>query len=220
VGGRGSYSYSGKRSAKDGSTLSAYAVASLNRGAAGGTTVESAIDRFREQLMDNRYEHSAYIDDAGYVHALGSTGKEGSTRVAPLSSVAHEKGVSTIIHNHPHGGSDGRKWGGPLSGGDLEYIASAYNMSGGRVKRIVATSNEGTYSALVTKSVSGKAVRSAVKRADATVRGRKYQSEIAMWRAVNKAYTSEFAKIGIEISYEKQPKKSGLLVTQKTGTYA
>lgn len=43
-----------------------------------------------------------------------------------------------------------------------------------------------------------------------------------MWRAVNKAYTytSEFAKIGIEISYEKQPKKSGLLVTQKTGTYA
>ena len=105
-------------------------------------------------------------------------------------------------------------------GGDLEYIASAYDMSGGRVKRIVATSNEGTYSALVTKSVSGKAVRSAVKRADATVRGRKYQSEIAMWRAVNKAYTSEFAKIGIEISYEKQPKKSGLLVTQKTGTYA
>ncbi len=79
MGGRGSYSYSGKRSAKDGSTLSAYAVASLNRGAAGGTTVESAIDRFREQLMDNRYEHSAYIDDAGYVHALGSTGKEGST---------------------------------------------------------------------------------------------------------------------------------------------
>ena len=141
MGGRGSYSYSGKRSAKDGSTLSAYAVASLNKGAAGGTTVESAIARFREQLMDNRYEHSAYIDDAGYVHALGSTGNEGSTRVAPLSAVAHEKGASTIIHNHPHGGADGRKWGGPLSGGDLEYIASAYNRSGGRVKRIVATSN-------------------------------------------------------------------------------
>lgn len=87
MGGRGSYSYSGKRSAKDGSTLSAYAVASLNKGTAGGTTVESAIARFREQLMDNRYEHSAYIDDAGYVHALGSTGNEGSTRVAPLSAV-------------------------------------------------------------------------------------------------------------------------------------
>lgn len=182
--------------------------------------MESAIARFREQLMDNRHEHSAYIDDAGYVHALGSTGNEGSTRVAPLYAVAHEKGVSTIIHNHPHGGSDGRKWGGPLSGGDLEYIASAYNRSGGRVKRIVATSNEGTYSALVTKSVSDKAVKSAAKRADASVMSRKYQSEIAMWRAMNKAYTSEFAKIGIEISYEKQPKKSGLLVTQKTGTYA
>lgn len=154
MGGRGSYSYSGKRSAKDGSTLSAYAVASLNKGTAGGTTVESAIARFREQLMDNRYEHSAY------------------------------------------------------------------NRSGGRVKRIVATSNEGTYSALVTKSVSGKAVKSAAKRADASVMSRKYQSEIAMWRAMNKAYTSEFAKIGTEISYEKQPKKSGLLVTQKTGTYA
>ena len=64
MGGRGSYSYSGKRSAKDGSTLSAYAVASLNKGAAGGTTVESAIDRFREQLMGNRHEYSAYIDDA------------------------------------------------------------------------------------------------------------------------------------------------------------
>lgn len=110
--------------------------------------------------------------------------------------------------------------GRPLSGGDLEYIASAYNRSRGRVKRIVATSNEGTYSALVTKSVSDKAVKSAVKRADASVMSRKYQSEIAMWRAMNKAYTSGFAKIGIEISYEKQPKKSGLLVTQKTGTYA
>lgn len=72
----------------------------------------------------------------------------------------------------------------------------------------------------MTKGVSGKAVKSAAKRADASVMSRKYQSEIAMWRAMNKAYTSEFAKIGIEISYEKQPKKSGLLVTQKTGTYA
>lgn len=220
MGGSGAYSYSGGSSSKDTSVLSAYAVASLNRGVAGGTSVEAAVGRFREQLMDKKHEYSAYIDDAGYLHALGSTGKEGSTKVAPLSAIAHEKGVSSIIHNHPFGGSDGRKWGGPFSQADLEYIASAYNASNGSVKRIIATSNEGTYSAVVTKSVSNKSVRSAAKRADASVRGKKYQSEIAMWRAVNSAYTSEFAKIGINITYEKQPKRRSKLVTQKMGSYS
>lgn len=41
-----------------------------------------------------------------------------------------------------------------------------------------------------------------------------------MWRAVNSAYTSEFGKIGINITYEKQSKRSGKLVTQKTGTFS
>lgn len=50
--------------------------------------------------------------------------------------------------------------------------------------------------------------------------GAKYQSEIAMWRAVNNAYASEFGKIGINITYEKQPKRSDKLVTQKTGTFS
>ncbi|MDO5335604.1 MAG: hypothetical protein Q4F23_06005 [Coriobacteriia bacterium] len=143
--------------------------------------------------MDKEHEYSAYIDDAGYLHTLGSTGIEGSTKVAPLSAIAHEKGVSTIIHNHPFGSSDWRKWGGPFSQRDLENIAWAYNASKGGVKRIVATSNEGTYSAVVTKNVSDKSVRSAAKRADASVKGKNYQSVIAMRRAVNSAYTSEFA---------------------------
>lgn len=220
MGGRGAYSYNGGGSIKNSQTLSAYAVASLNKGTAKGTTVDDAIDRFRQQLMNEKHEYSAYIDDAGYIHALGSTGKEGSTKVAPISATAHEKGVSTIIHNHPFGGSDGRKWGGPFSQGDLEYIAAAYGASGGNIKRIIATSNEGTYSAVVTKSVSNSAVRAAARRADASVRGKKYQSEIAMWRAVNSAYTSEFGKIGINITYEKQSKRSGKLVTQKTGTFS
>lgn len=220
MGGRGVFSYSGGGGeALDDTPLSAYAVASLNRGTAGGTTVESAIERFRQQLMDKKHEFSAYIDDAGYMHALGSTGEEGTTKVAPLSAVAHEKGVSTVIHNHPFGGSDGRKWGGPFSPADLKFAASAYRASGGKVKRMVATSNEGTYSAVVRKRVSNDAVKAAAKRADRIAGSKKYQSEIAKWRAVNKAYTSEFAKIGIDITYEKQPKRSGTLITQRTGTY-
>lgn len=219
MGGRGAYSYSGGGSVRDSTPLSAYAAASLNRGAAKGTTTEQAINRFREQMMDRKHEFSAYIDDAGYIHALGSTGKEGSTKVAPLSAIAHEKGVSTIIHNHPFGGSDKRKWGGPFSQGDLQYIAAAHRASAGKVKRIVATSNEGTYTAVVKKGVSDKQVKAAAARAEKVVKGKKYQSEIAMWRAVNSAYTSEFAKIGIDISYKKQSKRSKKLVTQKTGVY-
>jgi hypothetical protein len=204
MGGRGAYSYSGMGGGvPDNAPLSAYAVASLNRGIAGGTSVESAMSRFREQLMSQKHEYSAYIDDSGYIHALGSTGKEGSTKVAPLSAVAKEKGISTVIHNHPFGGSDGRRYGGPLSDGDLRYLVNAHIASGGRVKRMVATSNEGTYSALITKSVSRRQVNKAISRAERKLdNGKKYQSEIAMWREVNKVYTSEFAKIGVKISYK------------------
>lgn len=154
MGGRGSWSYSGQTSQAPGKPLGAYAVATLNKGVAKGTTTESAISRFRDQLMDAKVEYSAFIDDLGYVHALGSTGDEGSTQVAPLTAVWNEKGVSTVIHNHPHGTSDGRKWGGPFSEGDMSYIANAHFLSGGKVNRMAAMSNEGTYSAIVRKSVS------------------------------------------------------------------
>ena len=127
--------------------------------------------------------------------------------------------MSTIVHNHPHGGSDGRKWGGPFSNADLAYIASAYRTTGGKINRIVATSNEGTYSARVTKTVSQRQVTKAASRADASLKGKKFQSERAMWRAVNDAYTSEFGKIGISISFTGQKKRSSKLTTQKTGTY-
>lgn len=171
-------------------------------------------------MMKEKYEHSAYIDDQGYIHALGSIGKEGSTKIAPLSAVAKEKGVSTIIHNHPFGGSDGRKWGGPLSSADLRYVVSAYLESGGKINRMIATSNEGTYSARVTKVVTHKQANAAIRRAEKSLKnGKKYQSEIAMWRAVNKAYTSEFAKIGVNITFESRSKKSKKLVTQKIGQY-
>lgn len=220
MGGRGAYSYSAsKLEVEDNTPLSAYAVASLNRGTAGGTTPAAAISRFRKQLMNKKVEYSAFLDDSGYFHALGSTGKEGSTKVAPLSAVANEKGVSTIVHNHPHGGSDGRKWGGPLSGGDLKYVAAAYTASKGKVNRIVATSNEGTYSARVTRKVTKRQVNGAIRRADNLLSGKKFQSEKAMWRATNDAYAAEFGKIGIAISFEPARKRSGKLVTQKIGTY-
>ena len=220
MGGRGAYSYSGQQKARPrAAELSAYAVASLNGGVAKGTTTEAAIGRFREQMMDERFEYSAYVDDAGYVHALASTGREGETGVAPLAAVAKETGVSTVIHNHPSGGSDGRIWGGPFSEADLSYIASAHAATGGKVNRMVATSREGTYSAKVTRPVTQGQVRDAAARAERSLSGRKFQSEISMWRAVNDAYTSEFAKIGVNITFTKQPKRSGRLVTKKTGTY-
>lgn len=219
MGGRGVYSFSGGSRRVGSAPLSAYAAASLNRGVARGTTTEAAVSRFREQMMDAKVEYSAYIDDDGYVHALGSTGEEGSTSVAPISAVAKERGISTVVHNHPSGVSDGRKWGGPLSNNDLLYISSAYSATGGKVDRIVATAREGTYSAKVTRPVSQAQAKVAAARATASVKGREFQSEIAMWRAVNDAYTSEFGKIGIEITFDRQRQRRGRLVTQRTGSY-
>lgn len=220
MGGRGSFSFSAQnRGPRDYAPLSAFAVASLNKGSAKGTTVSAAIDRFREQLMDAKVEYSGYIDDSGYVHALGSTGREGETKIAPLSAIARERGVSTIIHNHPHGGSDGRKWGGPLSSDDLMSIANLYSLTRGRVNRIVATAREGTYSAKVRRNVSALDFDSALKSAEGSLQGKRYPSEKAMWRAMNSAYTSAFGKIGIDITFTPQKKRKAELKTVKTGEY-
>ncbi len=222
MGGRGAWSYSASGSRdrlRSDKPLSAYAVAALNTGIAGGTTSEAAVERFREQLMDERNEFSAYIDDAGFVHSLGSSGKGGSTAVASLFTVAHERGVSTVIHNHPFGGSDGRKWGGPLSEGDLMFISNAFERSGGKVNKMVATAREGTYTATVTRRVSHAEFAAAAGRAENALKGRKFRSEWAMWEATNAAYASEFAKIGINIKFDGQPTRRKKLVTKKTGTY-
>lgn len=220
MGGRGSVSYSGgSGSAKDNSPLSAFAVASLNTDIAGGTTPEKATERFRKQLMSEKVEYSAYIDNNGYVHSLGSTGQEGSTKIAPASTIANQKGVSTIIHNHPHGGSDGRKWGGTFSEADLVSISGIYNRSGGKINTIIATAREGTYTATVKNKLTEKRVANAYKRADKAVIGKKFPSEKAMWRAVNSSLTKEFAKIGIDIKFDSQTGGKKKLVTQKIGTY-
>ncbi len=220
MGGRGVYSYSeGSGRNKNVKSLSAFAVASLNAGSASGTTPEQATNRFREQMMDKKVEYSSYIDDKGYIHALGSTGQEGSTAVASLETVAKQKGITTIIHNHPYGTSDGRKWGGTFSKADLRHIARTHSISGGKVNKIVATSREGTYTAIVKNTVTEKQVATAHQKAKKAVIGKKYQSEKVMWSALNLSLTKEFSKIGIEIKFDSQPFKKSRLVTQKIGTY-
>lgn len=106
-----------------------------------------------------------------------------------------------------------------MSEADLEHITSAYNLSNGKINTMIATAREGTYSAKVTKRMTDKQFKKAVNNAEASLGGKKYQSEGGMWKAVNKAYTSEFAKIGVMIAFERQHKTNGNLVTQKIGTY-
>lgn len=172
-------------------------------------------------MMGEGVEYSAYIDDKGYVHALASNRREGESSLAPVSAIEKESGVSTVIHNHPHGGSDGRKWGEPLSEADLRNIAAKYRASGGKIYRMVATSREGIYTAVVTKNVKDYKVRLAAAKADNEIRsGRnKYSSELAMWKAVQAAYKKEFAKLGIKLSFSKEGSRKDRLVTQKIGDY-
>lgn len=217
MGGRGTYSYSSSSLNKKraSGTLSDFAVASLNRGTSGGTTPNDAIDRFRSQMMDERYEYSAYIDKQGYIHSLASTGNEGSTGVKPPSSLAHERDVYAVIHNHPSGGSDGRIWGGPFSGADLDYISTAHMLTGGRINTMIATAKEGTYKATVTKRVSSSSLSSAIGKAESSLSGKKFNSEKSYWKAVNDAYSKEMGKIGINIEFTPQKVKRSKFVTQK-----
>ena len=84
---------------------------------------------------------------------------------------------------------------------------------------MVATAREGTYSAKVRKNVSVEQASAAAKRANRDLKGKRFQSERALWDAVNHAYTSEFAKIGIDITFSPQGKRTGKLITKKLGNY-
>ncbi len=219
MGGRGVCSYNGSSSRASNVAVKAYAVAALNTGVAGGTSLEDAISRFREQTANERYEYSAYIDAHGYIHSLASTGDEGSTALAPIGSVAKESNVIAVTHNHPSEPSTGRKWGGPLSGDDFLALQSSYMLSGGSINRMVATAREGTYQARITKRVTREQVNNAISRAEKNLKGTKYQSEWAQWKAVHNTYAKEFAKIGVEVQFTKQQKRAKKLVTQQTGYY-
>lgn len=220
MGSRGTYSFTAtQRHMVADEELDAFAVASLNVGTAKGTTPDKAIERFRQQLMNESVEYSAYLDSNGYFHALGSIGNEGETAIASLKTVANEKGITTIVHNHPHGGSDNRKWGGPFSKDDLIVLAQKNATSGGKIIQMVATAREGTYKAKIKKKVTSSQVEKAAKKAEKSIENKPYWSEKGMWKLIHNAYSKEFDKIGIKISFEKQRKKKGRLVTQKIGTY-
>lgn len=218
MGGRGAYSYSSveRNDSSGAEPLSAYAVAAINRDISRGTNPEAAIARFRENMMDENVEYSAYIDDYGYAHALASAGDAHSTQMAPLNEIAHERAVSRIIHNHP---GVGRKWGGPLSDADIQTLVQGYNYTKGRINAIVATAREGTYSARMTRPVTHFEVDTAINKAKQTAYKRKYTSEMAMWRGVHNAYASELGKIGIELTFNEGRRKRRRLITQKIGTY-
>ena len=220
MGSRGTYSFTAvQRQTIADEELDAFAVASLNVGTAKGTTPDKAIERFRQQLMNESVEYSAYLDSNGYFHALGSTGYEGETAIASLKTVAKEKAITTIVHNHPNGGLDNRKWGGPFSKEDLIVLAQKNATSSGQIKQMVATAREGIYKAKITKRVTSSQVEKAANKAEKSIENKIYWSEKGMWKLIHNACAKEFDRIGIKISFEKQRKKKGKLITQKIGTY-
>lgn len=74
----------------------------------------------------------------------------------PLSQLAHEKGITTLIHNHPHFGN--RAYGGTFSKADITVAVKNYVATKGAVNTIKATAKEGTYIAVVTKNIYSKGV--------------------------------------------------------------
>lgn len=227
MGGRGAYSASGlsmehDRGHANNVPLSLYATASLNKGSAVGTTPEAAASRFREQLLGSHVEYSAYIDRAGYVHALAGTGEKGSTGIVPLSRLVHEKGITTLIHNHPHFGD--RAYGGTFSAADIKTAFRNYVATKGTVNTIKATAKEGTYTAVVTKNVYNKrvtedSIAAAANRAETRAwRGKTFSTKKEMWQAIHTETAKEMANLGINISFKPAINATkGKLVTQKIG---
>lgn len=234
MGGRGvsSFSSNKSKSANDLISFDEYAVASLNKGTTKGTSWETAIERFANQLYDEKVEYSAYIDNNGYIHALASTQEKGETGVIPISKLKNEKGVETVIHNHPH--NENRLYGGGFSGDDYSYIADAYNRTNGQVKFMVATSNEGIYVARVLKRTDVDNVEDAHKRAvkktdkaaesirkrtkGKTTEEKEKSFQKNYWKVYNDNCTKELEEVGIYTMFApagNKDKIDGKLITQK-----
>lgn len=74
----------------------------------------------------------------------------------PLSQLAHEKGITTLIHNHPHFGSC--MYDGTFFAADIKIAFRNYVETKEAVNTIKATAKEGTYIAVVTKNIYSKGV--------------------------------------------------------------
>lgn len=145
-----------------------------------------------------------------------------STGVMPLSQLAHEKGITTLIHNHPHFGS--RAYGGTFSKADITMAVKNYVATKGAVNTIKATAKEGTYIAVVTKNIYNKGVnkykitRAANRAAKNAWDGKTFSTKKAMWQALHTETAKEMAKLGIVITFKPAKKANKKkLVTQKIG---
>lgn len=210
-----SYASGGHRGSGKLSSLDPYAIGSLNTGISKGTTYDDAVQRFREQLIKQKNEFSAYVDESGYIHALASSGTKDHTGVLPSSNVKNEKGITTIIHNHPHFG--GRIYGGTFSEDDLQYVVREFAISRGKINTIIATAKEGIYTARVSKNVSERALSNAYSRAEKAVKNKRYLTRKAAWADFHGALAKEMGKknIGIQLSFSNNATKKNKLVTQK-----
>lgn len=145
-----------------------------------------------------------------------------STGVMPLSQLAHEKGITTLIHNHPHFGN--HAYGGTFSKVDVTVAVKNYVATKGVVNTIKATAKEGTYIAVVTKNIYRKGVNKykiarAASRAAKNAWGEKtFSTKKAMWQALHSETAKEMAKLGIVITFKPAKKANKKkLVTQKIG---
>ena len=145
-----------------------------------------------------------------------------STGVMPLSQLVHEKGITTLIHNHPHFGN--HAYGGTFSKVDVTVAVKNYVATKGVVNTIKATAKEGTYIAVVTKNIYSKGVTedsiaaAANKVKTRAWRGKTFSTRKAMWQAIHTETAKEMANLGINISFKPATNATkGKLVTQKIG---
>lgn len=139
-----------------------------------------------------------------------------------LSQLAHEKGITTLIHNHPHFGN--RAYGGTFSKADITVAVKNYVATKGVVNTIKATAKEGTYIAVVTKNIYNKrvtedSIATAANKAETRAwRGKTFSTRKAMWQAIHTETAKEMANLGINISFKPATNATkGKLVTQKIG---
>ena len=138
----------------------------------------------------------------------------------PLSQFAHEKGITTVIHNHPHFGD--RAYGGTFSAADIRIAFRNYVATKGAVNTIKATAKEGT--SVVTKNIynkrvtEGKIAAAADKAKARAWRGKTFSTKKAMWQAIHTETAKEMANLGINISFKPAINATkSKLVTQKIG---
>ena len=215
MGGRGAtYSYNGDRGRGDAMPVSPYAIGSLNKGTNKGTNIEQAKNRFRSQMLNQKIEYSAYYDSDGYIHSLGSSGQKGTTAVESFSTVAKEKRITGVIHNHPY-----QEWAGggaTFSKADIKYLKSSYDQTNGRIREIVATAKEGIYTARISrkKVPTDRQISRALSNADKKSTG-SYSSKKKMRETIHNDLANELGKIGIEVTFTSNSANSDKLITQK-----